>query len=105
MKATIIGIRTLTDIRTRVYTNRTSDTVHNSYDPRVSLVKFTVQVYHIIQTFKGVSHNLVLLLLLYGQIYRFKEGQVYVIHAPTSRVTDAPTRRVTDVRPCVRPYA
>lgn len=46
------------------YTNRTPDSVHDSYDTGVSLVKFTVQVYDIIQTFKSVRHYLVLLLLL-----------------------------------------
>ena len=54
---------------TLAYTNRTPDSVHDSQDAGISLVKFTVQVYDIIQTFKSVKHYLVLLLLLCGTKY------------------------------------
>lgn len=45
-------------------TDRTPDTIDDSYYSRISLMKFTVQVDDVIQTFKGVRHYLVLLFLL-----------------------------------------
>jgi len=56
-------IKIKSSVKRIFYNNRTPHTVHNRYDARISVMKLTVQVYHIIKALESVGHYLVLLLL------------------------------------------